>query len=301
MKRYLAIMLAILFAIGSGESFAATSKKEPIKQQQQTPKTPKKTQEKAPATEEDEDEDLYGQGEGQEGGEEEDDILEPLNRLLFGINQLLDNLILKPISVVYNAVLPDPAKKSVANFLENLNTPLVTLNFLLQGNLPQAGTTVMRFITNSTVGVLGLFDPAEEMGYSGLHTNFGETFMVWGMGPGPYLVLPIIGPSDVTDAAGRGVTWFTDPLNYWLSKKNDDDYLVWTRTGLTIVSTRAALLEPLDTLEENSLDFYVALRSLYRQQRQAKLAQLKAQIAAETPSVSEPKENTQEIISKVSD
>ena len=133
---------------------------------------------------------------------EASDPLEPLNRAIFSFNLTLDKAILRPIATVYNAALPDPVRDGVRNFLNNLRTPIILANDVLRGEIGRAGDTVGRFLLNSTLGVGGLFDIASELGFDFHNEDFGQTLAVWGIGEGPYLMLPIFGPSNPRDAVG---------------------------------------------------------------------------------------------------
>jgi len=154
---------------------------------------------------------------------------------------------------------------SLRNALDNLHAPVVLANDLLQGELSRAGTITGRFLVNSTLGLGGLFDVASRHDLPAHDEDFGQTLAVWGAGEGPYLVLPLFGPSNPRDAAGKAVDVALDPTAYLKIKR----HLLWegTRQYLNLVDTRAHSLEALDGIERDSLDFYAAVRSLYRQNR----------------------------------
>jgi phospholipid-binding lipoprotein MlaA len=195
------------------------------------------------------------------------DPLEPTNRAIFEFNMALDRALLKPVAKGYREVMPDPAQRGVHNALNNLRSPLIFVNDVLQGNPDRAAQTLTRFMFNSTVGVFGLFDVVADTNGPRYHgEDFGQTFAAWGVGEGPYLMLPLLGPSNPRDAVGTGLEFFVDPTDRYL-KRRDGAWTTWTRMGVTVVDERTQLLDPLDELERGSLDFYAALRSVYRQRR----------------------------------
>ena len=194
------------------------------------------------------------------------DPIEPANRAFFAFNRMLDKLILKPITGIYRTIAPDVVRESVHNFLNNLRTPVVLANDLLQGELSRAGDTVARFFINSTVGVLGLRDQAADWGFAYHDEDFGQTLGVWGSGEGPYLMVPLMGPSNPRDVVGKIVDFFIDPINWW-ANRSGNDWVTTTRTLVTAVDTRDQLWDVLDDLEKSSIDLYASIRSLYRQRR----------------------------------
>lgn len=198
--------------------------------------------------------------------DDENDPLEGLNRGIFEFNRVVDGMLIKPAAQIYRGVLPQQAQDSVRNFLRNLRSPVILANDLLQGDGDRAGKTVGRFLVNSTLGVLGLFDVASDLGMPFHDEDFGQTLAVWGVGEGFYLVLPILGPSSPRDLAGLGAEFFLDPVNLYL-RKEDLEYLTYVRAGVRGVDARARAIDVLDELERTSLDYYAAIRSLYRQQR----------------------------------
>lgn len=202
---------------------------------------------------------------------EANDPIEPLNRYFFAINnQLLDPLIIKPLAQGYDIVLPRVVKDSIRNFLDNLDTPVILANDLLQGEWGRAGTTLTRFGINTTVGIAGLFDPAERWGYQQHSEDFGQTLAVWGSGEGPYIFLPFLGPSPPRDIAGFVVDRFFDPFTY--ISFDGDTAFAFARLGAGGIDRRARVLDTLDDIERTSLDYYAAVRSLYRQNRNNSIA-----------------------------
>ncbi len=197
--------------------------------------------------------------------QETNDPLEEVNRVFFGIHNGLDKLILVPIAHVYRFVVPEPGRNTIRNFLRNLNSPVIFANDVLQGEPERAGTTLARFTINSTIGVGGLFDPATSMGYERHYEDFGQTLGVHGVGEGPYLFLPLFGPSPPRDLVGRVVDSAMDPIT-WIGGE-DFQYFKYGRVALRVVDLREQNLETLNEIERTSIDYYAAVRSLYRQSR----------------------------------
>lgn len=194
------------------------------------------------------------------------DPLEPFNRAMFELNRGLDTLILRPAATLYRGLIPPPIRDLVSNFLNNLKTPVVLLNDILQGESDRAMNTLSRFAINTTVGVLGFGDPATDMGFPDHSEDFGQTLATWGVNDGPYLVLPIIGPSNPRDAVGKVVDVLTDPVWHY-SQNVDKEYIPNQRMAAELVDFRARNMEAIDDMEKTSLDYYAAVRSLYRQVR----------------------------------
>lgn len=205
--------------------------------------------------------------------EEINDPLEPLNRTIFGFNEFLDELIVTPAIIFYQAFIPPEAREGIGNFLRNLNSPVVLINSFLQGDLDQAGVTVTRFMINTTLGVGGFGDPATDLGWEHRSEDFGQTLAVWGSPEGPYLVLPVFGPSNPRDLTGFLVDTFVfDPVGWYIRARNDDRQgYGFARAGLIVLDRRASAADELDSLRKSSLDFYAALRSLYRQFRRSQI------------------------------
>jgi phospholipid-binding lipoprotein MlaA len=197
------------------------------------------------------------------------DPWEGLNRATYEFNDGFDKALLKPVAEGYRFVLPTPARTAVTNFFANLKDPWIALNQLMQGKPRLAIDDLGRFVWNSTFGLLGLIDVASDMGLPKHNEDFGQTLAVWGADFGPYLVLPILGPSSVRD----GVGLIPDAYAYlpWqIPKWADFEHRVtwqWSLTGLDLVQTRANLLDASDILEEAALDRYAFLRNAYFQRR----------------------------------
>ena len=194
------------------------------------------------------------------------DPAEPTNRAVFGINRGLDAALLKPVATAYRDATPKFFQNRINDALDNLRSPVIFLNDVLQGELERAVTTLVRFIINSTLGLLGLNDIATDLGIKGHNEDFGQTLAVWGVPEGPYVMLPLFGPSNPRDAIGMVVDFLIDPFNIWAGN-TDRDFAVFARSGTRAVDLRAIYMEALDELEKSSLDFYASIRSLYRQRR----------------------------------
>lgn len=167
-----------------------------------------------------------------------EDPWEGFNRQVFAFNDTLDRYALKPAARGYRFVTPDPVETGVGNFFSNLGELRTTLNSLLQGKPGNAGIATGRFLINSTVGVAGLFDVASHMELVGREEDFGQTLAVWGVGEGPYVVLPLLGPSTVRDTAGLPVDSYTYPLTYV-----EEDKVRLSLRALDVIDTRAGLLD----------------------------------------------------------
>ena len=193
------------------------------------------------------------------------DPWEGFNRKIFWFNDQVDNYVLEPVAKGWDWVAPDPVQTWIGNFFDNLNVPIVTVNSLLQGKPLDAGKGLARFLVNSTVGFAGFFDPAgKELGLHKVREDFGQTLAVWGVGSGPYLVIPFLGPSTPRDVVGTGVDgalaiypWFV-PFVYTYSTR-----------ALDLVNSRAQLIDQIDASKKSAFDYYVFVRNAYLQYRQA--------------------------------
>ena len=211
---------------------------------------------------------------------------EPAMRAIFEVNRVLDKMLLRPAAEFYKGFVPPALQRGVHNFLNNLRTPIVLLNDVLQGKMERAGTTLARFFVNSTVGVLGFSDQAAEMGMDYHNEDFGQTLAVWGADEGPYLMLPIFGPSNPRDAVGLAVDFLVDPINMW-ARNTDRDGVVWARSGMRAVDERARNYDVIEDLEKSSLDFYATVRSLYRQRRKDEINDGKTSANMPAPGLGE--------------
>lgn len=196
------------------------------------------------------------------------DPMEGMNRTTFKINNAMDSVIAEPIAKGYRAAVPTPARKGVSNFLQNLKSPVNFANQLLQGDVEGAGNVLFRTTVNTLIGVGGLFDVAGAEGYKHEDEDFGQTLAVWGVGHGPYLVLPFFGPSSLRDATGMFVDSYADPLRLYLFNTDQENWH-YARVAAESISRREELLDVLADLEMNSIDYYAALRSAYYQRREA--------------------------------
>src|ERR1700761_5111115 len=193
------------------------------------------------------------------------DPYEQTNREVFKFNQKVDKYVLGPVAYAYVDVLPKPARDSVHNFLLNLNLPVTFANDLFQGEGDRAGQTLGRFTLNTTLGIGGLFDPASDFGIPYHQEDFGQTLGTWGVGEGPYMVLPFLGPDPPRDAAGQVVDIFPDPTTY--IKIRGPIYFSAGREVPTVNDLKSRNLETAQTIERGSVDYYASVRSLYRQLR----------------------------------
>ncbi len=190
------------------------------------------------------------------------DPLEPLNRGIYQFNDGADRIVIKPVARLYENIVPRFMRTGVGNFFSNLNDVIVALNDLLQGKVTQAGSDVARLAINTTVGVLGLFDFATGWGFEKHEEDFGQTLGYWGIGDGPYIVLPILGPSNLRDTVGWVGDYYAWPITYV-----DDDSTRNILIGVRIISARADLLAASSILETAALDPYVFVRDAYLQRR----------------------------------
>ena len=203
------------------------------------------------------------------------DPLEPLNRKIFAFNQVVDQALFRPVAKTYVTVVPDDARHAIHNVLDNMKEPTLFFNNVLQGEFKRAEITLGRFLVNSTVGFGGLVDVMTLSGVERQPADFGQTLYVWGTPSGPYLMLPILGPSNPRDAIGGGVDSYADPATI-LAKSEDITELLTYRFVIGGIDERARVLDVLDDLEKNSVDFYAQLRSLSQQHREAELHHGKA-------------------------
>lgn len=191
------------------------------------------------------------------------DPLEGFNRAVYTFNDKLDRYVIKPLAKGYRAITPAPVSRSISNFFRNLHDPAIMLNNLLQGKPKQAASDLGRVLVNSTIGIAGLFDVATKMGLEKHEEDFGQTLAKWGVGDGPYLVLPFFGPSNVRDGASLPVDWETYPPNHMEEQSTRNKLLV-----VEVVDRRAQLLDASDILEQAAgQDPYIFVREAYRQRR----------------------------------
>lgn len=199
--------------------------------------------------------------------DEANDPFEPTNRYIYNVNTAIDDVALMPMATIYREGVPDLLREGIRNFLVNLRMPVTILNSALQGDWENTGHSTMSFLVNSTAGMGGIFDIPGSFDDAPRREDFGQTLGVWGAGEGFFVELPLIGPSTARDTVGLGVDILTDPLTYLLSP-------IWTYARMTAeaVRIRSELGEDYDTMRDTSIDFYATVRSLYRQDRSAKIA-----------------------------
>ena len=195
------------------------------------------------------------------------DCFEKVNRGIFAFNQALDGAIFEPVARGYRK-LPSPMQSGISNFLSNLRMPLVIVNQLLQGQIKNSAESTGRFAVNTTAGVFGLFDVADKIGLEEKQEDYGQTLATWGVGDGFYVVLPIFGPSNLRDTAGLLLTVATDPLNAYAVREGEG-WIVPIRTATNAVDKRSKIIEEVNAMRNNSVDYYAAVRSSYQQNRKA--------------------------------
>ncbi|WP_170984513.1 MlaA family lipoprotein [Rhodoligotrophos defluvii] len=199
------------------------------------------------------------------------DPFENVNRAALQVNMAVEKVVFRPVNTVYRTVLPVPVRTALWNAYANSRSPVIFVNDVLQGQPARAGRTLLRFIINSTVGVGGLLDVASANGIPRHSEDFGQTLGVWGVKNGPYLVLPILGPTTFRDGVGWAVDVVTDPL-FWLFGGFDETTTEgWAYTGSAMVISYDRGRDDLEELERTSIDFYAALRSAYLQHRQSEV------------------------------
>jgi phospholipid-binding lipoprotein MlaA len=198
------------------------------------------------------------------------DPWEGFNRKMFAVNNAIDGAVLVPAAKVYRATTHKKQRKGLRNLLANARTPAILINDLLQGEFKRAGETASRFVVNTTIGFGGMGDPAERMGIAQHSEDFGQTLAVWGVSSGPYVFMPLLGPSTVRGSVGSLGDTAMDPA-IWI-RTDAAKYLRYSRAGATGLALREPLIEPLQDIEDNSLDFYASLRSFYMQSRKREIA-----------------------------
>lgn len=202
------------------------------------------------------------------------DPLEPMNRTIFDVNDFLDRLFLRPIAELYRVIIPPGIRDRVAGVVTNMKEPVIFANDMMQGELGKAGTTIERFGINTTLGIGGMWDIAGSEWHLYQQTgDFGQTLASWGVKPGPYLVLPLFGPSNFRDALGLGVDAAMSPWSYiaYTDGVTAGDTFNIASFAADGIVRREQNIEAIDALREGSLDFYAQMRSVYRQYRAKQL------------------------------
>jgi phospholipid-binding lipoprotein MlaA len=212
---------------------------------------------------------------------EDNDPLESFNRGVFAVNDVIDEFFLERLSAMYRGVVPEFFRERVGYVLRNLSEPVVLVNNILQGEGQDAEDTLRRFLLNSTVGIGGLFDISTGLDIPYKKEDFGLTLASWGFNPGPYLVLPLLGPSNVRDSIGRIGDYTFDPINWWAYL---DDRAVYSlsRTGAQIIDAKTDNIEIIRDLRRNAVDPYATFRAWYDARRKALAAGQDGQ-ALDTP------------------
>ena len=213
---------------------------------------------------------LAGKHSMKSGSDDANDPLESINRAIFSFNEFLLQNLIRPVAVLYRDGVAPPIRHVIGNFLHNLNSPTILANDLLQLEFGRAATTATRFVINSTLGMLGFADPAAEWGYVKHKEDLGQTFAVWGVGEGFYMILPILGPSNPRDLVGRIGDGYMDPLNMYATNTGND-WIPWTRMLVGGIHLYSGLVDELDEVKKTSVDYYATIRSLARQKRAAEI------------------------------
>jgi phospholipid-binding lipoprotein MlaA len=201
------------------------------------------------------------------------DPFEPMNRTFFDVNDFLDRLLFRPVAELYRVTIPPGVRDRLADTVSNFKEPVFFANNIMQGEFSKAGISVGRLVVNSTVGIGGTWDPASYMGWDQKPADFGQTLYTWGLGSGPYLVLPLFGPSNFRDATGLGVDSVMSPWQYLAGlngpgTENRLDLSYWFADGTV---QREENIEALDALRAGSIDYYAQMRSVFRQYRDKQL------------------------------
>ena len=186
--------------------------------------------------------------------------------MVFAVNEALDTIVLRPVAFAYGKVVPGPARRGVRNLVRHLSLPFTFMNDVAQGEWRRSGETAQRFVINTMVGFAGLYDIAEDYGLPHRSTDFGSTLASWGVGGGPYLVLPLAGPSNIRDAAGVLVEGVADPVDI-VFRDTGLDHMPLVRAGAATLDFRYRNLDTFDDFKAGSLDYYAFIRTLYRQRR----------------------------------
>ena len=203
------------------------------------------------------------------------DCFEKINRVTFAFNQAIDGIIFKPVASAYR-LLPSPIKSGVSNSLSNLSSVVTIPNNILQGELKEAGVNIGRFIINTTIGILGFVDVATNLGFPEYKKeDYGQSLATMGVGPGCYVVLPVLGPSTVRDATASVANFVGGDAWYNVTVENDtryfSDFDYYASKVMSGVDFRAKNFDSIENLEKNSIDFYASVKSLYLQDRQQKI------------------------------
>ena len=217
----------------------------------------------------------------------EDEVYDPfegVNRAIFSFNNSADKVVLEPIAKGYKK-LPPPIQSGVGNFINNLKLPLAAVNQLLQGQGKNAMESTGRFLVNSTIGIFGLIDVADDIGLNQKEEDFGQTLATWGVGDGFYIVLPLFGPSNLRDTTGMLMTMMTDPINAYAASQGEA-WAIPMRTAANAIDQRSQIIDEVNALRNNSVDYYAAVRSSYYQNRKAAIMNTDDDILTPLPLIS---------------
>jgi len=202
--------------------------------------------------------------------EQQNDPWEPTNRVFYSVNDKLDTYFMKPVAQGYVDITTVGIRNHAGDFITNIGEPARLVNFMLEGKPRDAGTSLVRFLVDSTAGIGGIFDPATAIGYPETDTDFGLTLAFWGVPEGPYLYLPVFGPSGARDVWNVPVEYFATPMEL-APASHALTYFGWSETALHLVNTRAQFIQPIEQIQATALDPYATFRSLYRQSRASQL------------------------------
>lgn len=204
------------------------------------------------------------------------DPIEPFNRRMFAFNLYVDDHVAKPVAKAYRDNIPKFFRDRFRDFYDNVTSPVTFINDVLQNESARAAETATRFTVNTVMGIGGLWDVAGQYGLKKHKEDFGQTLAVWGVKEGPYVMVPLLGPSNPRDLTGKVVDSFLNPISYGFSAAG----IAWLEIvagAIDVIDTRAGLIEPMDELRRTSLDFYAAVRSLHRQNRESEISNGKVQ------------------------
>jgi len=201
---------------------------------------------------------------------EANDPLEPTNRVFYAVNDTFDHYLLRPASIAYRDVVPQTVRDHTHNVLGNFGLPVQLFNDMLQARPRRAGDSLMRFVVNSTIGLGGIFDVATGWGWPDHDSDGGMTLALWGVPVGPYLYLPVFGPSSPREGVGMGIDYAMDPFS-WFGRGAVVKDLSYAKIGLSALDARSRVLDDLDKITGQALDPYATIRSLYRQHRQSQI------------------------------
>lgn len=204
--------------------------------------------------------------------------------MIFSFNNVSDKVILEPIAKGYRK-LPSPIQSGLGNFMNNLRLPLAAVNQLLQGQGGNAVESTGRFLINSSIGIFGLIDVADNIGLEQKEEDFGQTLAKWGVGEGFYIVLPLFGPSNVRDTSGMLITMITDPVNAYATNQGEA-WAIPLRTAVNAVDQRSTIIDEVNAMRNNSVDYYAAVRSSYYQNRKAAIMNTDDDVLTPLPLIS---------------